>query len=103
VLLMGDAAHPTTPNLGQGACQALEDASVLTDCLIESDDYRKAFLRFMRLRQKRTTNIILESRRSGDISQIDSLLLCPLRDLFFEALVKTGSLKAFEQSVCYKV
>ncbi|MBV8896591.1 MAG: FAD-dependent monooxygenase [Acidobacteriaceae bacterium] len=33
VTLLGDAAHATTPNLGQGACQALEDAIVLADCL----------------------------------------------------------------------
>ena len=35
VTLLGDAAHPPTPNLGQGACQALEDALVLADCLAE--------------------------------------------------------------------
>jgi 2-polyprenyl-6-methoxyphenol hydroxylase-like FAD-dependent oxidoreductase len=33
VTLLGDAAHPLTPNLGQGACQALEDALVLAGCL----------------------------------------------------------------------
>jgi 2-polyprenyl-6-methoxyphenol hydroxylase-like FAD-dependent oxidoreductase len=33
VTLMGDAAHPMTPNLGQGACQAIEDAVVLASCL----------------------------------------------------------------------
>jgi 2-polyprenyl-6-methoxyphenol hydroxylase-like FAD-dependent oxidoreductase len=32
VTLLGDAAHPPTPNLGQGACQALEDALVLAGC-----------------------------------------------------------------------
>ena len=35
VTLLGDAAHPMTPNLGQGACQAIEDAVVLALCLGE--------------------------------------------------------------------
>lgn len=33
IVLVGDAAHATTPNLGQGACQAIEDAYVLAECL----------------------------------------------------------------------
>ena len=33
VTLLGDAVHACTPNLGQGACQALEDAVVLAHCL----------------------------------------------------------------------
>ena len=37
VTLLGDAAHPMTPNLGQGACQAIEDAVVLARCLREVD------------------------------------------------------------------
>ena len=38
VTLLGDAAHPMTPNLGQGACQAIEDAVVLARCLAERCD-----------------------------------------------------------------
>jgi 2-polyprenyl-6-methoxyphenol hydroxylase-like FAD-dependent oxidoreductase len=33
VCLIGDAAHATTPNMGQGACQAIEDANILAQCL----------------------------------------------------------------------
>jgi 2-polyprenyl-6-methoxyphenol hydroxylase-like FAD-dependent oxidoreductase len=35
VLLLGDAAHPTTPNMGQGACMAIESAVTLARCLAE--------------------------------------------------------------------
>ena len=38
VVLLGDAAHPTTPNLGQGACMAIEDAVVLARALVEARD-----------------------------------------------------------------
>ncbi len=34
VVLIGDAAHATTPNMGQGACMAIEDAVVLTNCIV---------------------------------------------------------------------
>lgn len=36
--LLGDAAHPMTPHFGQGGCQALEDAAVLTRCLEKTND-----------------------------------------------------------------
>ena len=37
ILLLGDIAHATTPNMGQGAGQAMEDAIVLVNCLAEYD------------------------------------------------------------------
>ena len=103
VLLMGDAAHPTTPNLGQGACMALEDAAVITACLQKHSDYRYAFARYSRLRKKRTAQIIMDSRRAGEVGQQESRLVLPVRDLVFEAIVKTGQMRSFDQSVCYKV
>ncbi|MBV6545670.1 FAD-dependent monooxygenase, partial [Ursidibacter maritimus] len=44
-ILMGDAAHATTPNMGQGASQAMEDAIVLVNCL-EKYDFNKAIERY---------------------------------------------------------
>jgi 2-polyprenyl-6-methoxyphenol hydroxylase-like FAD-dependent oxidoreductase len=41
VTLLGDAAHATTPNLGQGACQAIEDAVVLAVCLRDRSMWRR--------------------------------------------------------------
>jgi hypothetical protein len=43
VTLLGDAAHPMKPNIGQGAAQALEDAVVLGSCLAGSGEPEKAF------------------------------------------------------------
>ena len=54
ITLIGDAAHPMQPSLGQGACLALEDAVVLADCLRKSrQDYAKAIQTYMSLRTRR--------------------------------------------------
>lgn len=46
VLLIGDAAHATTPNMGQGACQAIEDAVTLGQCLADATTIETAFADF---------------------------------------------------------
>ena len=48
VTLLGDAAHPTTPNLGQGACQAIESAYVLAKCLREAEEVSAGLLAYER-------------------------------------------------------
>ena len=50
VCLIGDAAHATTPNMGQGGCLALEDALVLSRCLQNASSGADAFWEFERLR-----------------------------------------------------
>ncbi|MEO0726649.1 MAG: FAD-dependent monooxygenase, partial [Bacteroidota bacterium] len=51
VALMGDAAHATTPNLGQGACQAIEDARVLAHYLSRAATVEQAFTQYQTTRQ----------------------------------------------------
>lgn len=58
VTLLGDAAHPMTPNLGQGACQAVEDAVVLADCLSNLRDVSKALRTYESRRIGRTTALV---------------------------------------------
>lgn len=68
VTLLGDAAHPTTPNLGQGACMAIEDAIVLTRALTEhAGDHAAAFASYERTRMPRTDRIVAQSRSIGRI------------------------------------
>jgi 2-polyprenyl-6-methoxyphenol hydroxylase-like FAD-dependent oxidoreductase len=80
VTLLGDAAHPTTPNLGQGACLAIEDAVVLGRCLREQADPVQALRTYEQLRFDRTAAIVTESRRLGRLLEWSNPLACWLRD-----------------------
>ncbi len=80
VTLLGDAAHPPTPNLGQGACQALEDAFVLAECLAEQREPVAALRAYEARRMKRSAAIIKQSALVGKIGQWEQPLLCSLRD-----------------------
>ncbi len=79
--LLGDAAHPMTPNLAQGAGQAIEDAVALAAELVGAGDIPVALRSYERQRQARTTPLVLQSRRLGQVAQLDNPLACLLRDL----------------------
>ena len=80
VTLLGDAAHPPTPNLGQGACQALEDALILARCLGSARESVVALRAYEACRMKRSAAIIEQSYLFGRIGQWENPLLCSLRD-----------------------
>jgi 2-polyprenyl-6-methoxyphenol hydroxylase-like FAD-dependent oxidoreductase len=81
ILLCGDAAHATTPNMGQGACQAIEDAIVLAHCMaLYATDTEKAFRVFEKKRITRTTRIVNTSWQLGKIAQVENKLLTHLRN-----------------------
>ncbi|WP_062790322.1 3-hydroxybenzoate 6-monooxygenase [Aquitalea pelogenes] len=66
--LLGDAAHPTTQYMAQGACMALEDAVTLGQALrVHGNDFTRAFDLYQRSRVARTARIILSSREMGRI------------------------------------
>ena len=80
ITLLGDAAHPMTPNLGQGASQALEDAAVL-GALAKDDSDPATFLRaYERRRVARANMIVRRSRQVGRVAQARNPLVCALRD-----------------------
>ena len=81
VTLLGDAAHPMAPFLGQGANMALEDAVVLADCLAQEADAARALARYEQLRVDGTSRMVNLSRQIGMIGQIENRLLCWMRDL----------------------
>jgi 2-polyprenyl-6-methoxyphenol hydroxylase-like FAD-dependent oxidoreductase len=65
VALLGDAAHATTPNLGQGACQAIEDSIVIAVCLKTAGQVEAGLLEYERRRMPRVSEISLRSRNLG--------------------------------------
>lgn len=81
IVLLGDAAHATTPNMGQGACMAIEDAAILANTLANSPSVEEAFLTFERKRIKRTTTIVKNSWQLGRVAQWRNPLLITFRNI----------------------
>lgn len=65
VVLVGDAAHPMRPHLGQGGCQSLEDAAVLGAAISERSSLPSAFREYARQRRSRTRVVVNRSRQIG--------------------------------------
>lgn len=86
ILLLGDAGHATTPNLGQGACQALEDVAVLMEELETKKEVSLAFVSFEKRRLARTKYIINTSRSIGEIAQWDNATLIATRNTILKIL-----------------
>ncbi|MEQ1502499.1 MAG: FAD-dependent monooxygenase [Myxococcota bacterium] len=65
VVLVGDAAHSTSPSSGQGASLAIEDAIELARCLRDREPLADAFTAYQRLREQRVMRILVEARRTN--------------------------------------
>ena len=75
VLVVGDAAHPMRPHLGQGGCQGLEDAAILARFVDGTDDLATAFARFAAFRRPRVRALVRESKLIGRIVNLRPALL----------------------------
>ena len=74
IALIGDAALATTPNLGQGACQAIEDAYVIAQQLSLNNDVETGLKSFEEKRMKKATYITNTSWQFGQITNTSGLL-----------------------------
>ncbi|MFI7436572.1 FAD-dependent monooxygenase [Micromonospora haikouensis] len=72
VTLLGDAAHPMLPSLGQGAAMAVEDAVVLARCLAGATDLPGALRRYEAARRDRTRRMIRQAHSLSRIEQLAS-------------------------------
>jgi 2-polyprenyl-6-methoxyphenol hydroxylase-like FAD-dependent oxidoreductase len=75
MVLVGDAAHPMRPHLGQGGCQALEDAAILADCVERSADLPRAFDRYVTVRRHRVRRVVREAALIGRVINLRPAVL----------------------------
>jgi 2-polyprenyl-6-methoxyphenol hydroxylase-like FAD-dependent oxidoreductase len=84
VALLGDAAHALTPNMGQGAGMAMEDAVVLAEELARArrgeQSVPTALMRYVARRERRVETIVQLSRQIGEEGQLSGALACWLRN-----------------------
>jgi 2-polyprenyl-6-methoxyphenol hydroxylase-like FAD-dependent oxidoreductase len=103
VVLLGDAAHPTTPNLGQGACLAIESSLVLARCLSQAKDWAEALQTYEFERMPRTAWINEQSWRTGKIGQMEGRWACALRNFILRATPHFIMRKPLEKAVGFEI
>ena len=96
VTLLGDAAHATTPNLGQGACQAIEDAYALAGCLSQDVPIPQALRHYQQLRKPKADRVVRISRQLGQAANMPAWLK-PLVFGLMKKVPESVSEKQFDQ------
>ncbi|WP_133010470.1 FAD-dependent urate hydroxylase HpxO [Marinomonas flavescens] len=68
IALLGDSAHSTTPDIGQGGCSAMEDAVVLGMSFADNQDIDTALLAYQSRRHERAKDLVLKARKRCDVT-----------------------------------
>lgn len=104
VLLIGDAAHATSPHAGQGASLALEDAMELAKLLRNAQcGHEQVFLRFAEERRGRVERIIAEGRKRGDRKRNLTPAAARIRDLVITVLARVWGHRMNDWMYSYKI
>lgn len=88
VMLLGDAAHATTPNMGQGGCQAIEDAWYLAQYLEQHPNVAEAFTAYEKFRRPKVDFVVNTSFMLGKVSNWGGALGYRLRNWILSATPK---------------
>jgi 2-polyprenyl-6-methoxyphenol hydroxylase-like FAD-dependent oxidoreductase len=88
LVLIGDAAHATSPSAGQGASLALEDAIVLAKCVRDIPRLEDAFAAYERLRRDRAEKVVQSSRDIGNQKAASNPIARWFRDLVLPFFLK---------------
>ena len=89
ICLLGDAAHATTPNMGQGAGQSIEDAYELMNAMKNAPTIADAFKQYDNKRVKKANKVIKLSRQIGWAAQWEHPLLIAFRNTVFPFVPKS--------------
>jgi len=101
--LIGDAAHPTTPNLGQGGCLAIEGAFILAKSIQKYGLTKKAFSRYEELQFPRSKMINKESLMLGRMGQLSNPVLTGLRNFGYKIMPSGIAMKMVDKFFSYRV
>jgi 2-polyprenyl-6-methoxyphenol hydroxylase-like FAD-dependent oxidoreductase len=93
--LIGDSAHATTPNMGQGGCQAVEDAYIIGKLLENEKDWNKIFHQFEKIRKSKVNHIVKTSWTLGKVAQWEKFT--GLRNLVFRNMPESVNQKQMEK------
>ena len=96
VALLGDAIHPMTPDLAQGACQAIVDATTLATCLGAARDSRAALPEYQQRRWRTAAITTLLARTMGAMGQWDGRMTCAARNTLTRAIPLSLHLRQFD-------
>jgi 2-polyprenyl-6-methoxyphenol hydroxylase-like FAD-dependent oxidoreductase len=92
-----------TPNLGQGACQAIEDAVVLAECVrYGNGDAQAALHLYEERRRARTASVVRRSRLMGRVGQLENPLLCAMRNAAARAMPLRLQLRQLDPILGYE-
>lgn len=96
VCLIGDAAHATTPNLGQGACQAIEDAHVLGKLLDRGIPLEDTFAEYEALRRKKAHQIVRNSWTIGKMAHFENGLAVAARNFLVRSVPASANARQMD-------
>ena len=96
VALVGDAIHPMTPDLAQGACQAIVDATTIAACLAASRDPRAALRTYQKARWRNAAITTLMARQMGSMGQWEGRIACAARDASTRAMPLSLTLRQLD-------
>jgi 2-polyprenyl-6-methoxyphenol hydroxylase-like FAD-dependent oxidoreductase len=99
VTVMGDAAHPMTTNLGQGAGMAIEDGVVLAQCLAHADTPADGLRAYERRRMTRTSAMMTLANRLNSSAAMEGRLRTTIRNVMIARGLQRGIAGPYEQFI----
>ena len=100
-VLLGDAAHPMVPFLGQGGCLAIEDAYCLMFLLTGKEDLNAALQKYDKLRNSRSSWIQKRSKFQGMFNHVSNPLLATVRN-FVTKIIMNSSVNKLHSYILIK-